>query len=164
MINVTITGDNVVLSNLKGLEKTVSVKVNQAITVSSAKVLAESRRTAPKVFGNLVRSSRILIRKDEQLVEYNAGYAYYAEMGRKPGKWPPIQPILDWVHKRGLGGTYSIKTKKRAGNYDSQIKQDRGIAFVIARSIGKKGTRPHPYLGPAFEKEKPFFIQRLREI
>jgi hypothetical protein len=71
---------------------------------------------------------------------------------------------LDWVHKRGLGGTYSISTKRRTGNYASQMNEDRQIAFMIQRSIGLKGTRPHPFLKPAFDREKPYFIQRMREL
>jgi len=163
-MNVTIIGTNTVITNLKGLDVEMRKKVNQQITISSARVLADARRTAPKSTGNLTRSGRILVRSNEQIVEFNALYAWYAEHGRNPGRRPPLEPILDWVHKRGLGGTYSVGSHRRTGNYTSQIKEDRAIAFLIQRSIGKKGTRAQPYLKPAFEREKPYFIQRMREL
>lgn len=164
MINVSVIGTDTVISNLKGLDAEMVRKVQRQVTISSARVLAEARRTAPKSTGNLTRSGRILVRDNEQIVEFNALYAWYAEHGRKPGKRPPLEPILDWVHKRGLGGTYSISSRRRTGNYQSQMKEDRAIAFLIQRAIGKNGTRPQPFLRLAFEREKPYFIQRMRDL
>ena len=45
--------------------------------------------------------------------------------GRKPGKFPPIKSIQQWIEAKGL--TLNKITKE-------------GLAFVIARKIAKKGT------------------------
>lgn len=44
--------------------------------------------------------------------------------GRKPGKFPPIQPIRDWV-------------RRKLNVEESEID---GVAFVIARKIAREGT------------------------
>jgi len=73
------------------------------------------------------------------------------DKGRKAGKMPPIKPIEDWVKRRGfktklskrkqkLVRETSDKTRKKIIRTQSREKQIRGIAFVIARSIGKHGT------------------------
>lgn len=54
-------------------------------------------------------------------------YLTNVDKGRKPGRRPPQKAIQNWVENRG------IKYK----NSDS-----KGTAFIIARSIGKKGIRP----------------------
>lgn len=55
----------------------------------------------------------------------NTPYASVIEAGRRKGsKMPPINLIAEWVRRKGIG------TKEEA----------KGIAFVIARSIARKGT------------------------
>lgn len=54
-------------------------------------------------------------------------YLTYVDKGRRPGKRPPQKVIQKWVENRG------IKIKKQT---------PAQTAFVIARSIGKKGIKP----------------------
>lgn len=54
-------------------------------------------------------------------------------VGRKPGKFPPIKPIMDWIDQKGLSLTGITK---------------KGLAFVIARKISEKGT-------DIFRKKRP---------
>lgn len=54
-------------------------------------------------------------------------YLQYVDQGRRPGKRPPQKAILKWVENKG------IKIKKQTPSQ---------TAFVIARSIGKKGIKP----------------------
>ena len=53
-------------------------------------------------------------------------YALWAEKGRAAGKWPPADPIEQWV-----------KRKLQISN-EREIKQ---VAFLIRRAIGKRGTK-----------------------
>jgi hypothetical protein len=53
-----------------------------------------------------------------------------------------------WVKRKGIGNG----------------KNDKGVAYVIARSILQKGLRPQPFLIPAYEQEKPKLIQRLKKL
>ncbi len=45
------------------------------------------------------------------------------ELGTKP-HWPPIEPLVDWVHHK-LG---------------VPVAEARGVAFLVARKISRKGT------------------------
>lgn len=51
-------------------------------------------------------------------------YIYQLQFGRKPGKYPPKQPIIDWIEARGLAVGISVNS----------------LAFLIQRKIAKKGT------------------------
>lgn len=83
-----------------------------------------------QVTGNLIRSLDFKVIKDIDglfLQILAAPYFKYVNEGRRPGKMPPVGPIKKWVDMRGI----VFK------NYSSQQ-----TAFVIARSIGKKGIKP----------------------
>ncbi|UXQ88757.1 hypothetical protein [Tenacibaculum phage Larrie] len=55
-------------------------------------------------------------------------YIQFAKYGRGAGKMPPIEPLVDWVKRKGIV---------------SEDSQARGTAFAIAKSISKKGTLNH---------------------
>lgn len=91
------------------------------------KILAENDK---QVTGNLIRSLDFKIINDVNglfLEILAAPYFQYVDKGRKPGKMPPSGPIKKWVERRGI----VIKGQSSAQT-----------AFVIARSIGKKGIKP----------------------
>lgn len=91
------------------------------------KILAENDK---QVTGNLIRSLDFKILNDVNglfLEILAAPYFQYVDKGRKPGKMPPSGPIKKWVERRGI----VIKGQSSAQT-----------AFVIARSIGKKGIKP----------------------
>lgn len=73
-------------------------------------------------------------------------YAYFVEFGRRAGKWPPFRYIYEWVRVR---------------HFAADDEEARRIAFLIQRSIGKRGTKPHPFLKPAFEKNRGLLKQIL---
>lgn len=60
-------------------------------------------------------------------------YWKWVEYGRKPGKQPPMEKILTWVKSKGI----KPLNKKIP---------EKSLAFIIARSIGKKGIKPKPML------------------
>lgn len=66
------------------------------------------------------------------------GYAYFVEFGRRSGKMPPIKMLMEWARK-----------KLRLDE-----KEAKSAGFLIARKIAKQGTKPHPFFGPAVEKNK----------
>lgn len=81
--------------------------------------------------GNLIKSIDydVIKNADDLLLKIMAAdYFKYVDEGRKPGsKQPPIKPILSWVKTR------NIRFKNMT---------DKQTAFIIARSIGKKGIKP----------------------
>jgi len=68
-------------------------------------------------------------------------YGLPVEYGRKPGKMPPVDAIQLWVYQKGLAGTYSIETKLRLGSHETKQKQDRQMAWAVAKKIAKHGTK-----------------------
>ena len=80
---------------------------------------------------------------------FTPAHIQYAKYGRGPGKPPPINALLDWVKKKGI----------IIGSNDA-----RGTAFVIARSIGKKGTKNYVKNAPnALEESFEKYIQLYAE-
>lgn len=64
----------------------------------------------------------------EELVIYSKIYGdILLEFGRKPGKMPPIEALEDWAETR-LG--------------------DANLAYLVARSIARKGTKKYQQGGP----------------
>lgn len=51
-------------------------------------------------------------------------YFTVLETGRKPGKQPPLDPILSWIKAKSISTDIS----------------DKSLAYLIARKIGKEGS------------------------
>ena len=58
-------------------------------------------------------------------------YWWYIENGRGPGKMPPITDIEEWIEVK------PIVRDSRNG----KVPSTKQLAYVIARSIGEKGTK-----------------------
>jgi hypothetical protein len=85
-----------------------------------------SDQRAKKIYssGKSLRSLEIKeISNGAQLI----GEDYFQQQitGRKPGKFPPIKPILQWIDDKGLSPEKITK---------------KSLAFLIARKISKQGT------------------------
>ncbi len=65
-------------------------------------------------------------------------YAEVVELGRRPGKQPPIAPIAYWVRR-------VIKPPEE---------QVDSIAFLVARAIGRHGTKATHYIRDTADKNR----------
>jgi hypothetical protein len=75
-----------------------------------------------------------------------------------------VMAILDWIEKKGIKpttATYSIKSKRRTGNKAQKQEQDYQMAAAIAYNILHNGIHPHPFLYPAYEKQRPLIIKDI---
>lgn len=61
-------------------------------------------------------------------------YWYYVDNGRKAGKMPPISKIEEWIKVKPVIPRPFGKSQKR-------IPSPRSVAFLIARKIGREGTK-----------------------
>lgn len=59
-----------------------------------------------------------------------ADYWIYVENGRGPGKFPPPDSILDWIHAKGIV-PHEINNK---------LPTEDTLAFLIGRKIANEGT------------------------
>ena len=81
-------------------------------------------------------------------------YWYYVENGRKAGKWPPIQNILDWI---------KAKPVLPRPNAEGKLPTPQQLAFLIARKIGEEGTEGTQDLRKATDTIWDTFEDRLYE-
>ena len=81
-------------------------------------------------------------------------YWYYVENGRKAGKWPPIQNILDWI---------KIKPVLPRPNAEGKLPTPQQLAILIARKIGEEGTEGTQDLRKATDTIWDTFEDRLYE-
>lgn len=90
------------------------------------------------------------------------GYAYYVEYGRRSGKMPPVDMLMEWLRKkssnrRSKSALESAVTFANSGKVKkAKTVNDllRSAAWGLAKKIAKEGTRPHPFFAPAVEKNK----------
>lgn len=61
---------------------------------------------------------------------YGAKYFYQQKKGRKPGKFPPLEDILNWIRAKKITPRDSKTTEKQ-------------LAFLFARKIAQSGTDVH---------------------
>ena len=79
-------------------------------------------------------------------------YPLVVEYGRKAGKMPPSSALERWVHL-----VLKVPTDRA-----------KGVAFLVARAIGKRGIKARPILTNAYKKSEPkvigFFGKALDDI
>jgi hypothetical protein len=119
----------------------------------------------------------ISVSKDGVSVQIIASDEYwmYIESGRKPGSKPPPSDVvgLKWQGSRGIQpkrvlAEIELKRKKRLSTIDRRLSKttkelstqeaSKRLSFIIARSIGKKGIEPKPFV------EKVVTNERLNEL
>lgn len=117
---------------------------------------------------NLIRNDRIASGNLLNNIEYEVtrgdftytiyvkmkDYWYYVENGRKAGKWPPIDNILNWI---------KIKPVLPRPNAEGKLPTPQQLAFLIARKIGEEGTEGTQDLRKATDTIWDTFEDRLYE-
>lgn len=127
---------------LQGVCKEAIKNLGQRIISDAQTRLRRNKSVATSL---LINSGAVKEGKDNEILAgFPTIYAYYVEFGRRAGKWPPFRYIYEWVRVRHMA---------------ADDKEARSIAFLIQRSIGTKGTKPHPFLRPAFEKNRSLLKQ-----
>ena len=84
--------------------------------------------------GRLIRSISVQDVENQQEVSSTIStvdYAKYVDEGRRPGKMPPIQDILQWVQDKPV--------------LTAGITQE-SLAWAIAKTIARRGVRPRPFI------------------
>ena len=78
----------------------------------------------------------------------------YVESGRRPGKFPPIDNILEWVKtKPQLARPNRLDRKELPSNVksDGTLLAPKQLAFLVARKIATKGIQPGNQLEEALD-------------
>lgn len=179
-----LTGLNSFTKRLKELSVEGQKIVDEELTATALKWVGVAKRLAPVDEGLLRNSIGADTTKlfDKQLFA-NAFYAGYREFGtgkkvkipngyqdmaaglkNLPKRGNALQffyRLVQWVHRKGISGTYSIKTQRRTGNRKTQAEQDYEVAYLIMREILRNGSKPTPFLIPAYEQVKKGIEDRI---
>ena len=121
-------------------------------------VIADAKtnlRQNHSVVTGLLRASGKVNKVDDETLEVGffdtqnqEGYASYVEYGRRAGRFPPLQNLAAWAYKK-----FHLKDWRAAN----------ALGFQVARKIAREGSQPHPYFGPALEKNKNNIVKRVQE-
>lgn len=98
------------------------------------------------------------------------GYAYFVEYGRRAGKMPPVNMLMEWLRKKSSNrkGKSALQSAVQFANAYSKkpVTADdllRRSAWGLAKWIAKNGTRPHPFFKPAVEKNRASIENAISE-
>jgi len=163
-LRLTLMGQEEFARRLAALDRVAKDKAKYQVNRFSLELMNEAKLACPVDMGQLRSSIRPTYFQNGMTAEVstNTGYGAFVEFGTGPrgrnsypgpvpkdyvygsgGKMPPLLPIKEWCKRKGL---------------------PPGIAFVIARQIGRKGLKARPFMLPAFEKIRPQFEAKIERI
>lgn len=156
---IYVEGLDELLRKMDRLPADVQRECFKAMQTASLDIIADAkgnlRVNGSVVTGNLRASGKVQKVDDKTLdVGFfssdarDKGYASYVEHGRKPGKMPPPDILEAWAYK-----------KFRLSHKDA-----RSMAWAMARSIAKKGTKARPYFEPAVESGWRKMMDKIAKI
>ena len=185
MFKVSLTGLNDVKAQFASAVKDLEDIVEQEMGVMAQDFVAGAVRDAPKDTGSAGLAGSITFTPIKNLTTELVAqkfYAHFMEFGTK-GKYQPIpgtekiaaqmkgykggsfaemlKMIELWVARKGITGTYSVKTRQRTGGKALITSQNKQAAFAIALSILKHGISPHPFFFKQQEVVWPAMIKRI---
>lgn len=85
-------------------------------------------------------------------------YWKYVEYGRRPGKFPPVDKIREWIR---------VKPVLPRPMANGKLPTENQLAFLISRSIAEKGIKPRPILKEtlnAFQLEQKIYNQIINML
>ena len=93
--------------------------------------------------GNLYNSINVSFNPStNQILVKMLDYWQNVNDGRKPGKYVPIKPLMDWIRTKGLN------KNTQTGKF--QKFRIKGTAFAISKTIQRFGIRPTNFYDDAF--------------
>lgn len=83
-------------------------------------------------------------------------YWVYVQNGRGPGRFPPVSKIEEWIEVKKITPYPDAKGK---------LPTRKQLAFLIARSIARDGTKATPtfFLSRALDKDNDYWNDRIEE-
>lgn len=184
MFKVSVQGINGVKAQFLAATEEIKGVVSAELDGMAKEWKANAQRDAPVDQGSL--KAGITYYMDggfSAVIVSNAFYSPFMEFGTK-GKYTPIpgteaiaeqfrgykggdfatmlKMIERWVNRKGIAGTYSVKTRRRTGGKAAIASQNRSAAFAIALSILKNGVSPHPFFFKQQDILWPEMVKNIR--
>ncbi len=182
MIKLAVIGVDSLSNRLAGVSRELKEEVQAEVRGAAMEYVALAKRDCVSSGGNTGTLARSISYKKETpysyLVSANTFYAPYVEFGTKRkfkpypgteefaaqykglpkrGDWiDMLMSIYKWVQRKGIGATYSVKTRKKVRQTKDQKLQ---IAFAITMSILRNGVEAKPF----FYKQIPIVRESLNK-
>ena len=105
----------------------------------------------------LLNSVETVVRRndDEFIVSINLEpYWYYVENGRGPGRFPPIDKILEWIR---------VKPVIPYSDSRGKLPTEEQLAFLISRKIAEQGTEGRNVLYETVDELNRYYLQKLQQ-
>ena len=129
-LNLSLAGGSSAGSEGRGQGHTASGKLGESLRLA--------KQPKVKLFGKIYRMQITMLPYGENL-----------DKGRKPGKGLPPGVLEEWLRLPNVLARVTGQDKRLE---DYQVKS---LAFVMNRSIKKKGIKPKNWIQPAFDKVTP---------
>lgn len=129
-ITVRLEGAKELQAGLRAAPATLASETRVAMEASLLLVEGTARTLAPKDTGRLGGSiTHSIAGGGANLtgrVAPSVAYGLFVEKGRRPGRMPPVDTVASWARRHGIN------------------------PFVLARAIGRRGTKARPFMEPAY--------------
>lgn len=139
-IDVRIEGLEKLQAGVAAGPATLASEVRTALTAGSLLVEGTARSLAPKDTGRLGGSITHQISGMTSRIGPSVAYGLFVEKGRRPGKPPPVAAIAPWARRHGVN------------------------PFLVARAIGRRGTKPRPFLVPALTQNTGRIVALFQKV
>jgi hypothetical protein len=175
---------------LKSMGKVLTDVIDGVLNANALEIATIAKVKAPKNLGGLHASinpenSKLL----EKHITVNAFYAPFIEFGTGhyaaqyvstlPADWQAfaaqykakgknkgtghelLLKLIDWVRAKGIHGLTASGRSKKGKKAEEDI---YNIAYVIAIRILRHGIKPHPFLFPAYELQRPIIKKDIETV
>jgi hypothetical protein len=184
--SIRVNGLDDVLKRFKSFPAKLQTQVKGELKLASEEVKRNAVKDAPGDVGKLRQS--IVVNHESgtsSTVSVTVGYGGYIEWGTKKKARVPSElaayaarfkgattsptglklndAILAWVKRKGIGGLYSVKTRKRSNSKASKENMKQ-VAFLIASKIRKEGIKPRPYFFKNVFAVRDKLVQRILQM
>lgn len=144
-LSATLYGDKKIARDLKKAGSVINLKANKFLLNQAIDVERIEKKEVPvdqAVTQNSIRIDRNPLKMSYE-VKAHSKYAPFVHNGRKPGKMPPFgegTSLASWARRKGIP------------------------AFMVARSIGRKGTKGKKFADIAYKRQKPIFMRESKQL
>ena len=152
----------IVLPDLENAGAVVQREIRAALAEVALLLEAETKRATPVGATGTLRGSIASEVRDgpglrdlQAVVGTPAKYGDVVERGRRPGRMPPPDQLELWVRRK------LRVTGPRGGKRAPTQAEAKGIAWLIARKIARRGTEGAAMFYEAVEKSQGIIEQRL---
>lgn len=172
VLSIDVVGDEEVRKYMENLTPKMESELKRAVSNTARVMEADAKKFSPIDQGRL-RSS-IYTEYDPDGLGATVGPSLppidiVMEMGRKPGsRMPPVSALIPWVQRHHMAPKVTVKNVfvmgRNVGKEASRNAYDAGVrnmAYLIARSIARKGTRPRRYMQLASDRAELNWVQNI---